>query len=143
MIQVEELFIEPTATVLETLRKLDVTGQRILFIAPEGKLKAVITDGDIRKFFLRGGTPDQTVDHAANYHPLSVPIAERGRAREILQKNCIDALPKRRFQRSRKCHKCKDNRHIGNTPAGNLRKKDTQGSTGCRHSQMPEFWQIT
>ena len=78
MIQVEELFIEPTATVLETLRKLDVTGQRILFIAPEGKLKAVITDGDIRKFFLRGGTPDQTVDHAANYHPLSVPIARPG-----------------------------------------------------------------
>ena len=55
MIKVEELFIEPTATVLETLRKLDKTGQRILFIAPEGKLKAVITDGDIRKFFLRGG----------------------------------------------------------------------------------------
>ena len=35
MIKVEELFIEPTATVLETLRKLDETGQRILFIAPE------------------------------------------------------------------------------------------------------------
>ena len=50
MIQVEELFIEPTATVLETLRKLDVTGQRILFIAPEGKLKAVITDGDARRY---------------------------------------------------------------------------------------------
>ena len=93
MIKVEELFIEPTATVLETLRKLDETGQRILFIAPEGKLKAVITDGDIRKFFLRGGTPDQTVDHAANYHPLSVPVSERGKAREILQQHCIDALP--------------------------------------------------
>ena len=50
MIKVEELFIAPTATVLETLRKLDETGQRILFIAPEGHLKAVITDGDIRKF---------------------------------------------------------------------------------------------
>ena len=93
MIKVEELFIEPTATVLETLRKLDETGQRILFIAPEGKLKAVITDGDIRKFFLRGGTPDQTVDNAANYHPLSVSVAERGKARGILQKYCIDALP--------------------------------------------------
>ena len=43
MIKVEELFIAPTATVLETLRKLDETGQRILFIAPEGHLKAVIT----------------------------------------------------------------------------------------------------
>ena len=42
MIKVEELFIAPTATVLETLRKLDETGQRILFIAPEGHLKAVI-----------------------------------------------------------------------------------------------------
>ena len=93
MIKVEELFIAPTATVLETLRKLDETGQRILFIAPEGHLKAVITDGDIRKFFLRGGTPDQTVDHAANYHPLSVSVSERGKARSILQEHCIDALP--------------------------------------------------
>ena len=57
MIKVEELFIEPTATVLETLRKLDETGQRILFIAPEGKLKAVITDGDIRKFFCGAARP--------------------------------------------------------------------------------------
>ena len=93
MIKVEELFIAPTATVLETLRKLDETGQRILFIAPEGHLKAVITDGDIRKFFLRGGTPDKTVDHAANYHPLSVSVSERGKARSILQEHCIDALP--------------------------------------------------
>ena len=49
MIKVEELFIAPNATVLEPLRKLDETGQRIQFIAPEGHLKAVITDGDIRK----------------------------------------------------------------------------------------------
>ena len=54
---------------------------------------AALTDGDIRKFFLRGGTPDQTVDHAANYHPLSVSVSERGKARSILQEHCIDALP--------------------------------------------------
>ena len=66
---------------------------RLAKLEREGKLKAVITDGDIRKFFLRGGTPDQTVDNAANYHPLSVSVAERGKARGILQKYCIDALP--------------------------------------------------
>ena len=93
MIRVEELFLAPDATVLEALRKLDETGQRILFIAPDGRLQAALTDGDIRKFFLRGGTPDQTVDRAANYHPLSLPIAERGRAREVLQTHRIDALP--------------------------------------------------
>ena len=48
MIRVEELFLAPDATVLEALRKLDETGQRILFIAPEGRLQAALTDGDIR-----------------------------------------------------------------------------------------------
>ena len=93
MLKIEELIIPRTATVLETMKKLDETGQRILFIAPEGVLQAVVTDGDIRKFFLRGGTPDQPVQLAANYHPLSLSIAERGRAREVLERHCIDALP--------------------------------------------------
>ncbi|MGN0983432.1 MAG: nucleotidyltransferase family protein [Gemmiger sp.] len=93
MLKVEELFIPEAATVLETMRKLDETGQRIVFIAPEGRLKAVVTDGDIRKFFLRGGTLESPVAEAANYTPKSLPIAERGRAREILQTCGIDALP--------------------------------------------------
>ena len=56
MLKIDELMIPREATVLETMKKLDETGQRILFIAPEGRLQAVVTDGDIRKFFLRGGT---------------------------------------------------------------------------------------
>lgn len=93
MLKVEELFIPENATVLETMRKLDETGQRIVFIAPEGRLKAVVTDGDIRKFFLRGGTLEAPVSQAANYAPKSLPITERGRARAMLKENCIDALP--------------------------------------------------
>ncbi|MGN0974372.1 MAG: sugar phosphate nucleotidyltransferase, partial [Gemmiger sp.] len=89
----EELFIEETATVLETMKKLDETGQRILFIAPGGKLKAVVTDGDIRKFILRGGALTEPVSHAANYHPKSLQVSERGRAKAELQAHGIDALP--------------------------------------------------
>ena len=66
---------------LDTMKKLDETGQRILFIAPEGKLKAVVTDGDIRKCILRGGALSAPLTQAANYHPHSLPVAERGRAR--------------------------------------------------------------
>lgn len=93
MLKVEELFIDPAATVLEAMRKLDETGQRILFIAPGGKLEAVITDGDIRKFFLRGGTLAAPVSEAANYTPLSLPVSARGRAKEELKTHGIDALP--------------------------------------------------
>ena len=63
---------------LDTMKKLDETGQRILFIAPEGKLKAVVTDGDIRKCILRGGALSAPLTQAANYHPHSLPVAERG-----------------------------------------------------------------
>ena len=78
---------------LDTMKKLDETGQRILFIAPEGKLKAVVTDGDIRKCILRGGALSAPLTQAANYHPHSLPVAERGRARAELQRLGIDALP--------------------------------------------------
>ena len=44
MLHIEELYIEPSATVLEAMKKLDETGQRILFVAPEGRLAAVLTD---------------------------------------------------------------------------------------------------
>lgn len=93
MLKIEELIIPRTATVLETMKKLDETGQRILFIAPGGKLEAVVTDGDLRKFFLRGGTLDAAVAEAANFHPISLPVSERGRARGELQRHGIDALP--------------------------------------------------
>ena len=93
MLKVEELFISETATVLEALKKLDVTGQRILFIAPEGRLRAAVTDGDVRKYFLRGGTPAGPLKDAANYSPKSLPVAERGRARQVMEQHGIDALP--------------------------------------------------
>ena len=93
MLKVEELFISETATVLEALKKLDVTGQRILFIAPEGRLRAAVTDGDVRKYFLRGGTPAGPLKDAANYSPKSLPVAERGCARRVMEQYGIDALP--------------------------------------------------
>lgn len=93
MLKVEQLYIEPTATVLDSMKQLDETGQRILFIAPGGHLQAVVTDGDLRKYFLRGGTLADPVQNAANYHPKSLQIDERGKAKAELQRHCIDALP--------------------------------------------------
>ena len=91
--KLEDLFIREDATILETMKQLDETGQRILFIAPEGMLKAVLTDGDLRKFLLRGGGLDQPVRLAANYSPKSLPLEQRGQAKALLEQHSIDALP--------------------------------------------------
>ena len=91
--KLEELFIQENATILETMKQLDETGQRILFIAPEGRLKAVLTDGDLRKFLLRGGKLEDPVRLAANYSPKSLPLEQRGSAKSMLEQFYIDALP--------------------------------------------------
>ena len=91
--KLEELFIAEDATILETMKKLDETGQRILFVAPGGRLKAVLTDGDLRKFLLRGGRLTEPVRLAANYSPKHLPVADRARAKEIMEQYSIDALP--------------------------------------------------
>ena len=93
MLHIEELYIQPDATVLEAMKKLDETGQRILFVAPEGRLEAVLTDGDVRKYILRGGELEGPVSGAANYRPVSLPVAERGSAKAVLEEKGIDALP--------------------------------------------------
>lgn len=93
MLHIEELYIQPDITVLDAMKKLDETGRRILFIAPEGKLQAVVTDGDLRKLILRGGQLTDPVRKAANYRPYSLPLARRGEVRQLLEQKVIDALP--------------------------------------------------
>lgn len=91
--KLDELLIEEDRTVLEAMRRLDETGHRILFVAPQGKLKAVVTDSDVRRYILRGGALTGPVREMANYHPKSVAVEERGRARKLLLQYSIDALP--------------------------------------------------
>ena len=91
--RIEDFIIDENNSLLECMKQLDATGQRILFVAPAGKLTAVITDGDIRKCILRGGDFHQPVREAANYNPLSLTLAERGGAKSEMARLGIDAMP--------------------------------------------------
>lgn len=91
--KLDELLIREDKTVLEAMQRLDETGHRILFIAPEGKLAAVVTDSDIRRHILRGGALCAPVRDAANYTPKSITAEKRGEAKSMLLSYGIDALP--------------------------------------------------
>ena len=91
--KLDELLISEENTVLEAMKRLDVTGHRILFIAPEGRLAAVITDSDVRRHILRGGSLDAPVREMANYNPKWIPVGQRASAKRLLLKYSIDALP--------------------------------------------------
>ena len=49
------LSLAKTKTVLDAMHQLNDTGRAILFVAPGGVLRGVVTDADVRRYILRGG----------------------------------------------------------------------------------------
>ena len=90
---IDDLIISEDITVLEAMRKLNEKGKRILFIAPDFKLKAVLTDGDVRRHILHGGKLDAKVGEMANYKFHSLPVSQRSQASARLVKLSISAIP--------------------------------------------------
>lgn len=91
--RIEDLIVDENASVLDALKQLDATGCKVLFAAPGGKLKAVVTDGDVRRHLLAGGGLDAPVRAMANYRPISLPLARAGEARRVIARHGINALP--------------------------------------------------
>ncbi len=91
--RVDDLFITEDISVLDAMRKLDETGLGVLFVAPEGVLRAVVTDGDIRRYILKSLPLEGPVREAANYSPYALPMEARARAKTALLEHGIGALP--------------------------------------------------
>ena len=91
--QIEQLFIDENATVLDAMHKLNETGCTILFVAPDGVLRAVVTDSDARRHIIRGGKLDAPVREMANYSPKTLPVERRSEARGLMRRANISAVP--------------------------------------------------
>lgn len=91
--QIDDLILAEGSSVLDAMRLLDETGRCIIFLAPQGKLEAVMTDSDVRRYILRGGDLAGPAAGAANPHPRSLPVEQRSEARALLLRDSISALP--------------------------------------------------
>ncbi len=91
--RIEDLIISEEITVLEAMQRLNEKGKKILFIAPDLHLKAVLTDGDVRRHILHGGDLSEKVGNMANYNFEFVDVSLRHKASEMLVKKSISALP--------------------------------------------------
>lgn len=62
--------IKGNSTVREGMKKIDNVIYKILFIIDEGKLIATLTDGDVRRYLLKGGSLNDLIQSAANLNPV-------------------------------------------------------------------------
>lgn len=92
--QLIPFLIFPESTVVEALQKIDANAKGILFVADKNrKLLGVITDGDIRRWLIKTGELQGTVDHIMNKDPKVIYRKEISSAVEFMIKHAITALP--------------------------------------------------
>jgi dTDP-glucose pyrophosphorylase/predicted transcriptional regulator len=88
--------IEVDATVMQALKRLDQTAQRILFVVDKKQLLVgSLTDGDIRRHLLRGKSLDDDIRECYNKSPKVLREKEYTveNARRIMLKNKVSVLP--------------------------------------------------
>ena len=75
------------------IRQLCVCGKYVLFVVEGRTLKGALSDGDIRRFLLKGGTLETPVRAAANFSPDFLFESEREKAEQFIWDNKLTALP--------------------------------------------------
>lgn len=81
-------------TIVEAMEMIDVNEKGILFITDcEQTFEGCVTDGDIRRWILKSGNLNATVDQAMITDPLFISEKQRKFAEKIMRDNLITALP--------------------------------------------------
>ena len=83
--------IEAGLTVRDAMKEIDNVTPKIVFLVVGEKLAASLTDGDVRRFLLKGGQLTDPALDAANHHPLTA--ANRQEAEELYHRRNYVAIP--------------------------------------------------
>lgn len=90
---INQIMIDETTTVLDTMNVINSTGYGIALLCTDGHLDAVVTDGDIRRHILRNGDLHTPIKHIANYSPQYLTKGENINYKNYLMEHHITAIP--------------------------------------------------
>lgn len=83
-----------TMTIVDAMEKIDSNAKGILFIVDNSDtLVGCITDGDIRRWLLRTGEINSSVNNAMKQDPKYLFIEEKALAEHLMHQEVITALP--------------------------------------------------
>lgn len=93
MLNTELYIIADSASIIEAMQKIDNNGKGIVFICHNRQLKGCVTDGNVRRHILAGGSLNDTVSVIANNNPIFLEEKKIHLAEEIMEKYYITAVP--------------------------------------------------
>lgn len=94
--RVGELTTSSSSTLAQVLEKIDQNQHRIIFVTdPDGRLEGCITDGDIRRFFLKTGTIASSagIDGLINRSAVHAFVSDDRQKIETLFRDGVDLIP--------------------------------------------------
>lgn len=87
------LCITTEYSILDAIKALDETHERIILIVEEEKLLGVLTDSDVRKAILRGQDMSAKVTEVMIKNPICVTPETVDSAMAVMERHGIDAVP--------------------------------------------------
>lgn len=91
---IDNLKIKKEVNIREAMKKLDMGAKGILFIVSnEDKLIGTVTDGDFRRWILKNGSMEETVEKVMNNNPVYLMEGDLNSADEVMLKKSITAIP--------------------------------------------------
>ena len=87
----KKYLISKDCKIKDAMKRIDETKPKILFVVEDGKLVGALTDGDVRRYLLAGGSVDDDVQMACNRH-LKKVARNKEEAINMLDRNFI-AIP--------------------------------------------------
>lgn len=92
-LEVKDFLITEEIRVIDAIQKLDILAKKTLFIVREEKLVATLTDGDVRRWILKGGDLETEVKQIANYRPKFIQEEERRQIYKKMREWSVEAVP--------------------------------------------------
>lgn len=89
----KELAVPLSISIREAIRVLDITGKKILVVVENDVLVGVITDGDIRRWILKNGNLNENISEIINTNPIILFKREISKAKNLMKKNKVEAIP--------------------------------------------------
>lgn len=91
--KIKNLCIPPSSSIMEAIRVLDETHERIVLVVEDGRLAGVVTDSDVRKWILKSNDFTCEVSRAMTPRPICVTEDTRQEAFAVMERYGIDAVP--------------------------------------------------
>jgi len=84
--------VDSNVTVRQSMELLN-SAKRILFVVQNQKLVGSLSDGDVRRWILKGGSLDEPVSVVMHKRPRTVKAGEEERAKDIIREEEMLAVP--------------------------------------------------